>query len=153
MSAPTTSASTPGPAAPGTGLGGHPPTGLAGALLGLDQALDAPRDEGTARGSWRWTVRQRMAALRDALLGEMGSEDSPEGSAEGWLVARNGGMLRERDALLARLSALGPRVLEDPDVDRVRRDLKRLHTDAAHHAQRLHDLAYDAVELELGGEE
>ena len=31
--------------------------------------------------------------------------------------------------------------------------MKRLLTDISHHFQRLHDLAYDEVELELGGSE
>jgi hypothetical protein len=44
-------------------------------------------------------------------------------------------------------------VLENPDVEAVRVELKRLVADIAHHCQRLHDLAYDEVELELGGSE
>jgi hypothetical protein len=31
--------------------------------------------------------------------------------------------------------------------------VQRLLVDVGHHAQRLHDLAYDEVELELGGSE
>jgi len=138
MSAPTTTASTqPGP---GTGSAPH---GLAPALLGLEQALDASPDA----GSWRWTVRQRMAAVRDALLADV------DGTDDGWLVARSGGILRDRDVLLTRLSVLGRDVLESPGVERVRTDLRRLATDLGHYVQRLHDLAYDAVELELGGSE
>jgi hypothetical protein len=121
--------------------------GLAPALLDLERALDSLRDPGAAHGGWRWTVRQRMAAVRDELLGE------DERSEDGWLAARSGGILRERDALLARLSGLGPQVLESPDVERVRAALTRLLTDISHHVQRVHDLAYDAVELELGGSE
>ena len=37
-------------------------------------------------------------------------------------------------------------------VDRCN-ELGRLVVDVTHHVQRLHDLAYDAVELELGGSE
>ena len=44
-------------------------------------------------------------------------------------------------------------MLESADVDQVRSDMKRLLTDISHHFQRLHDLAYDEVELELGGSE
>ena len=62
-------------------------------------------------------------------------------------------MLRERNALLARLGTLGPQVLEHPDTDAVHADVQRLLVDVGHHAQRLHDLAYDEVELELGGSE
>ena len=39
------------------------------------------------------------------------------------------------------------------DVDRVATELDRLVTDLEHHTQRLHDLAYDDVELEIGGSE
>ena len=62
-------------------------------------------------------------------------------------------MLRERTALLGRLSVLGPQVLESPDVEAVRVELLRLLVDVAHHVQRVNDLAYDDVELELGGSE
>lgn len=122
-------------------------TGMTSAMQGLQQALAVPRRPGVPDGSWRWTVRQRMAAVRDALLAETGL------GGEGWLAAREGGLLRERSQLLGRLGALGPRVLESPDPDHVRADLERLLTDVARHLQRIHDLAYDEVELELGGSE
>lgn len=121
--------------------------GMTSAMQGLQQALEAPRRPGVPDGNWRWTVRQRMGGVRDALLAETGH------GGEGWLAAREGGLLRERTLLLNRLSALGPRVLESPDLDVVRADLQRLLTDVAHHLQRIHDLAYDEVELELGGSE
>jgi hypothetical protein len=88
-----------------------------------------------------------MAAVRDALVAETG----PGG--EGWLAARETGLLRERNALLRRLSALGPQVLENPDVDQVCSELHRLLVDVSHHVQRVRDLAYDEVALELGGSE
>ncbi len=121
--------------------------GMTNAMQGLQQALEAPRRPGVPLGNWRWSVRQRMAALRDALLAETGH------GGEGWLAAREIGLLRERNALLGRLSALGPQVLENPDVDAVRTDLHRLLVDVSHHVQRVNDLAYDEVELELGGSE
>lgn len=133
MSTPTTTASS------------H--AGLGPALLGLDRALDAPRDGLRAHGGWRWGVRQRMAAVRDALLDEV------ERSEDGWLAARSGGIIRDRNALLGRLTLLGSEVLETGDLERVRMELKRLVTDISHYVQRVHDLAYDAVELELGGSE
>jgi hypothetical protein len=43
--------------------------------------------------------------------------------------------------------------LEHPDVDEVRDGLKRLLADVDHHVRREHDLAYDEVELEIGGSE
>ena len=117
------------------------------ALQGLAQALEAPRRPGVTLGTWRWGVRQRMAAVRDALVAETGL------GGEGWLAAREIGLLRERNALLRRLSALGPQVLENPDVDQVCSELHRLLVDVSHHVQRVRDLAYDEVALELGGSE
>ena len=127
-------------------------SGMTTALRALEQAIEAPRRDGTATetisvGNWRWTVRQRMAAVRDALAGEAGD---PE---DGWLAARGGTAFRERNILLGRMSALGPQVLENPDVDRVRAELRRLVADIGRHVQRLNDLVYDDVELELGGSE
>ena len=122
-------------------------TGLPAAMQSLSLALNAHGNPGTSVGQWRWRVRQQMAAVRDALVAEAGN------GADAWTVAREGGMLRERNALLARLGTLGPRVLEHPDPDVVHVDVQRLLVDVGHHAQRLHDLAYDEVELELGGSE
>ncbi len=52
-----------------------------------------------------------------------------------------------------RLGTLGTRVLEDADVAAVRAEVARLVADVTRHVQRVNDLAYDAVELELGGSE
>ena len=123
------------------------PPGLPAALQSLDQALDAPRRPGVPLGNWRWLVRQRMAGVRDALVGEAA------GSDDGWLAARGGSAFRERNSLLSRLSSLGRQILETPDVEATRIDLKRLVMDIQRHVQRLNDLAYDEVELELGGSE
>ena len=122
-------------------------TGMSSALQGLDQALDAPRRPGVQLGNWRWVVRQRMTAVRDALVIEARTPD------DSWLAARGGTAFRQRNALLARLNALAPQVLQNPDVEEVRLEMKRLLSDIARHLQRLHDLAYDDVELELGGSE
>jgi hypothetical protein len=121
--------------------------GMTTAMQGLQQALEAPRRPGVPLGNWRWGVRQRMADIRDALVAETAH------GGEGWLAAREIGLLRERNTLLGRLSTLGPQVLENPDVDEVRTDLHRLLVDVSHHVQRVNDLAYDEVELELGGSE
>lgn len=122
-------------------------TGMAAAIEALHVALDSPGRSGANLGSWRWAVRQRMAAVRDELVAEA------EDPHDGWLAARSGTVLRERTALLGRLSVLGPQVLESPDVEAVRAELHRLLVDLAHHAQRVNDLVYDDVELELGGSE
>ena len=118
-------------------------TGLEHAILGLRQALDSPRRHHV----WRWLVRHRMAGVRDALA----VEGSRGGDA--WLAAREQTLHRERTALLRRLTALGPRVLDAPDVEGVRGELLRLVADLERHRQRLNDLVYDSVTLELGGSE
>lgn len=123
------------------------PPGLPSALTSLDSALDAPRRSGVQLGNWRWLVRQRMGGVRDALVGEAA------GSDDGWLAARGGSAFRERNALLGRLSTLGPEILETADVEATRLELKRLLVDIQRHVQRLNDIAYDEVELELGGSE
>jgi hypothetical protein len=122
-------------------------TGLPAAMQRLSVALDAHHRPGVSVGQWRWRVRQEMAAVRDALIAEAGN------GADGWTAAREGGMLRERNALLVRMGRLGPRVLEHPDPDVVHLDVQRLLVDVGRHIQRLNDLAYDEVELELGGSE
>jgi hypothetical protein len=123
------------------------PPALPAALHALDAVLDSPRKPGIALGNWRWVVRQRMGDVRDALVGEAA------GSDDGWLAARGGAAFRERNALLTRLSVLGPQILETPDVEATRVELKRLVMDIARHVQRINDLVYDEVELELGGSE
>ncbi|GAA1477578.1 hypothetical protein GCM10009623_20240 [Nocardioides aestuarii] len=62
------------------------------------------------------------------------------------VVARRASHLRERDALLARLAAVR-------EGDSSPEALRRLGTDVDHHLQRGRDLAWDDVELELGGSE
>ncbi len=123
-------------------------TGLEHAILGLRQVLESPHSHrGPRHQAWRWQVRHRMATVRDALVGE-----GPRGG-EAWLAAREVALHRERIGLTARLAKLGPQVLEAPDVEPVRYELRRLVTDLEHHRQRLNDLVYDSVSLELGGSE
>ena len=121
-------------------------TGLRTALSSLDEALDLPRQRGSQK-LWRQSVRRQMDSLRQCLDHESAAE------SEEWLAARSGAILRERRALLGRMSALGPQVQQAGELDVVRAEIKRLLTDVNHHLQRLSDLAYDDVELELGGSE
>ena len=116
-------------------------TGLEHAITGLQQALDTPR----RHHMWRWLVRHRMAGVKEALA----LEHSRGGDA--WLAARQSMLARERDSLLRKLAALGPPVLDSADIDAVRSDLLRLVADLERHRQRLTDLVYDTVSLELGG--
>ena len=118
-------------------------TGLEHAMIGLQQALEAPRRHHV----WRWLVRHRMAAVQEALTKELARE------GDEWLAAREQSLRRERNVLLRRLATLGPVVSETPDIDAVRGDLHRLVVDLEHHRQRLNDLVYDSVSLELGGSE
>ena len=118
-------------------------TRLEHAILGLQQALDAPRRHHV----WRWLVRHRMAGVKEALVGERSR------GGDAWLAARELSLVRDRDNLLRRLAGLGPQVLEAPDVEGVRAELQRLVADLERHRQRLNDLVYDSVSLELGGSE
>jgi hypothetical protein len=111
----------------------------------LDDLLRAP--ELGEPGAWRWNVRRQLVPVREGLL----REHSPRRDA--WLSARASQALRERDALLARLNDLSSQVLVTTDVAGLAAQLSRLLVDIEHHAQRLHDLAYDNVELEIGGSE
>lgn len=124
-------------------VGGGTMTGLEHAIIGLQQALDSPR----RHHMWRWLVRHRMSCVKEALSHEHAR------AGEAWLAAREVMLVRERDGLLDRLTALGPQVLESTDVEPVRSQLKRLVGDLEHHRQRLNDLVYDTVALELGGSE
>jgi hypothetical protein len=118
-------------------------TALDVAVVGLRQALEAPR----RHHMWRWLVRHRLAGVRDALA----TDGLREGDA--WLAAREGSLLRERTVLERRLNELAASVLESPDVEAVRRGMNRLLADLERHAQRMNDLVYDTVSLELGGSE
>ena len=118
-------------------------TGLEHSIIGLQQALDTP----LRHHMWRWLVRHRMAGVKEALA----REHSRNGDA--WLAARQSMLSRERDSLLRKLTGLGPQVLDAPDVEPVRRELLRLVADLERHRQRLNDLVYDTVSLELGGSE
>jgi hypothetical protein len=98
-------------------------------------------------GAWRWSVRRHLVPVRDRLLRE-----HPD-RREAWLSARATRALRERDELLARLSGLTSQVMVAADLDTLADRLSRLLVDIEHHHQRVHDLAYDDVELEIGGSE
>ena len=117
------------------------------AMSALHRALDVPPEPGIALGNWRWTIRQRMADVREVLIRESEHPD------DAWLAARGSAALRERTALIARMGELGPQILESPDVMQVRQALLRLLADIDRHFQKLRDLAYDDVEMEFGGSE
>jgi len=116
---------------------------LESAISDLQEALSA----GRTSSNWRWLVRQRLSAVRQAL-----SDENFE-SWDGWLAARTGATDRERRQLLARISAIGTGLLERLDADRISIEVRRLLADVEHYRQRVHDLIYDSVALEIGGSE
>jgi hypothetical protein len=97
--------------------------------------------------NWRSLTRQQLAAVREALT------DERFASWDGWLAARSGTSDRERQQLLGRISALGTGLLDRLDTDRVASEVRRLLNDVEHYRQRMHDLVYDSVSMEIGGSE
>ena len=118
-------------------------SGLDHAIIGLEQALDAPR----RHQMWRWLVRHRVANVYDALTGDS------DRAVDAWLFPRQSLLERDREALLLKLDRLSGQVLDAADPEPVRRELKRLVSELGRHRQRLNDLMYDTVALELGGSE
>jgi hypothetical protein len=118
-------------------------------LMNLESAISDLQETLSARTSsnWRWLVRQRLSAVRQAL-----SDENFE-SWDGWLAARTGAADRERRQLLARISTVGSGVLDRLDTDRMAVEVRRLLADVEHYRQRVHDLIYDSVALEIGGSE
>jgi hypothetical protein len=96
---------------------------------------------------WRWNVRRRLSEVKDALSGPQARQ------ADAWLAARAQSSNRERHQLYARATTLGSGVLDKLETERIVSELRRLVGDLEHHLQRVHDLVYDSVSLELGGSE
>lgn len=120
--------------------------------MALDQAIiDLTRvlGEPVRSNQWAATVRARLATVNTEL-------DKARGMArsrDGWLSARERTNNRERRRLRQRVAAIGPRILDHPESETSMRELRRVAVDLEHYRQRLHDLVYDAVALELGGSE
>jgi hypothetical protein len=114
------------------------------AVEGLEEALQSPP---RFQQSWGYIVRQRARQVADALTAE-----SPV-ALDSWLSARAGHLDRERNRLLARLSVLGTLLYESTELDQVRESLARLVQDVRHHHQRVNDLVYDELALDVGGSE
>lgn len=114
------------------------------AIVSLEQALtSAPR----LQTSWRHIVRQRVRGVDEALHRERTVANEP------WLDARAGHISRERSRLIARLAALTSPASEHVSPEALRAELARLVHDLHHHRQRVNDLAWDSVALEVGGSE
>jgi hypothetical protein len=102
---------------------------------------------GPAEKRWRWEMHRALTDVRDDLSGEQ------PGVREQWLTSRGRRVADERDRLLLRVSAAGSATLHAEDLTELGTDLRRLSSDLARHAQRLTDLAWDDVEMEIGGSE
>ncbi|MFL6108298.1 MAG: hypothetical protein ACJ72L_15160 [Marmoricola sp.] len=100
-----------------------------------------------AAANWRALTKQQLAAVRDAL------GDERFASWDGWLAARSGAGDRERQQLLGRISALSTGMMDRLDPDRVASEVRRLLLDVEHYRQKMHDLVYDSVSMEIGGSE
>jgi uncharacterized protein YhaN len=116
---------------------------LESAISELHNTLSGAR----SASNWRWLVRQRLSAVRQAL------SDENFQSWDGWLAARTGSADRERRQLLARISAIGAGLLDRLEVESVTSEVQRLLNDVEHYRQRVHDLLYDSVAMEIGGSE
>lgn len=96
---------------------------------------------------WRWSVRRSLSEVKDALSGPQARQ------ADAWLAARAQSSNRVRHQLHARATTLATGVLDKLDAESIQQETCRLLNDLEHHVQRLHDLVYDSVSLELGGSE
>jgi uncharacterized NAD(P)/FAD-binding protein YdhS len=117
---------------------------LALAVEGRESALDSPP---RFQQPWRHIVRERLAEVCESLTAERTAD------GDSWLSARAGHLQRERNRLLVRLSVLGTMVAEASDLDAVRTNMLRLVPELHHHQQRMNDLVYDAVSMDVGGSE
>ena len=113
------------------------------AILGLRQAVDGPR----RHHMWRWLVRNRVSTVKEALR-----TDRAHGG-DAWLAAREMSLQRERSELLRALARVGPVVLHHRDIEHVHVEMCQIVARLERYRQRVHDLVYDAVSLELGGSE
>lgn len=115
---------------------------LAHALDGLERAVTAPP---RLQQSWRYLVKQRLTWVDAALASDGSTDDEP------WLQARAAQLQRERARLQSRTTVLAGTVCDAVDLDPIRQSLARLVLDLQHYQQRVNDLVYDAVDLDVGG--
>jgi hypothetical protein len=117
---------------------------LAHALDGLQRALLTPP---RLQQSWRYLVKQRLTWIDAALAADNGYD------AEPWLQPRLDQLQRERARLMGRTSLLATTICDAVDLEPVRASLARLVHDLERYQQRVNDLAYDAVDMDVGGSE
>ena len=114
--------------------------GLDNAIHGLEQALEGPRRQQV----WRGLVRQRMASVHEALISERSRAE------DAWQAAREGHLRREANQLVSRVAALG---VSEVSLEAFHKEVRRLLMDLEHHRQRVNDLVYDSVSMDIGGSE
>ena len=117
---------------------------LAHALDGRQRALLTPP---RLQQSWRYLVKQRLTWVDAALAADNQHDADP------WLQPRLDGLHRERARLMRRTSVLAGTVCDAVDLAPVRESLARLVRDLERYQQRVNDLAYDAVDMDVGGSE
>lgn len=115
-------------------------------LQALHQLHDAVAVASADDDAWRWHARQELSRVREVL-----ATVPVAGGAH--VAARSLTTRTERKALLAQIGALGPRITSSEEVGAVVQEVHRLVRDLIHHVQRVNDLAWDSVEMELGGSE
>jgi len=115
---------------------------LTSALRALEAAIAPPRP-GSSLGNWRWSVRQRLGGVREAVINgaPAGISDTPSAHTA----------LRERGALLTRASDLADGVLDRADIEDVRLDLRRLMADASRYVRLLQDVAAESKAATAAG--
>ena len=99
-------------------------------------------------GAWRWSVRRRARARARPAPAR-----APRPRRGVALRAREPDAARARRADHPARASWPPRCSSPTDVDDVADQLSRLLADIARHQQRVDDLAWDDVELEIGGSE
>lgn len=119
-------------------------------MASLETAISELRqilaDDPTAP-AWRWNVRRRLSEVKEALVQPQVQQP------EAWLAARAQLSNRDRSQLQGRVMSVSAGLLDKMDTEPIVREVKRLLGDLEHHVQRVHDLVYDSVSLELGGSE
>lgn len=100
-----------------------------------------------AAANWRWLMRQQLSVVREALSEERFA------AWDGWLAARSWSMERERRELVRRATTIGTGVLDRLEPERITHEVQRLIEDIEHYRQKVRDLVYDSVNLEIGGSE
>lgn len=115
----------------------------------LAEAIGMLKTESSKRQTDQQLRNQLPRCLHEikAALHNPGNRDR-----DGWLTARASVINQNRAILLGKLRSFEPQVLSS-DSSSLRKAAARLLHDLEHHQQRLSNLIYDSVELELGGSE